>query len=282
MEVEALRLYQMEQMMSQMLKTQEHLLKETADLRACVTALKESQTRVPAPGPNPHPASYANATGKSRPAYLAAPTVAPPTRPVLKSLKPGKAIIHSDPKKSEIPKAECSSLVQRANKVLLKINAKVNGKQIAIRAAQILKSGDVCFFLTNKAHQHWLRDNKHVWSKEIHPHLAATPSTYSVIAHGVPKSFNPIAPLSIGKLNVENNFNKGGLIRVKWLADNLKNEKQAGLIVLTFINKDTASRCKLTGVFLNCGYHRTLKFKSRPPQCFKCLKMGHLASGAEI
>ncbi|PLW11618.1 hypothetical protein PCASD_25239 [Puccinia coronata f. sp. avenae] len=77
-----------------------------------------------------------------------------------------------------------------------------------------------------------------------------TPSTFLVIAHGVPKAFDPIAPSSISKLNVQNDFNNGDLIRIKWLANNLTNEKQAGCIVLTFINKDTATRCKQTGVFL--------------------------------
>jgi hypothetical protein len=208
MEVKALCLSQMEQMMSQMLKTQDHLLKETGNLRACVTALKESQTCVSAPGPIPHPTSYATAAGKLRLAHPIAPTVAPPPKPVLKSLKPGKTIIHLDLDKTKISQTKSAFLVQRANKVLLKMNSKVNGKQIAIRAAQVLKSGDVCFYSTNKTHQRWLMDNKHVWSKEVHPHLAATPSTFLVIAHRVPKTFNPTAPSSISKLNVENNFTK--------------------------------------------------------------------------
>jgi hypothetical protein len=182
---------------------------------------------------------------------LAAPTTVPPPKPVLKSLKPGKAMIHSDPKKSEIQSTESVFLVQSANKVLLKLDAKVNGKQIAICGAQVLKSGNVCFYLVNKAHQKWLMENKHVWSKEVHPHLVATPSTYLVIAHGVPKSLNPVAPTNISKLAIENSFAKRDLIRIKWLADNSKSEKQAGSIVLTFINKDTASLCKQAGVFLN-------------------------------
>jgi hypothetical protein len=200
MEVKVLRLSQMEQMMSQMLKTQEHLLKETGDLRACVTALKESQTHVP----NPHPASYATAAGKLRPAHLAAPKVAPPPKPVLKSLKPGKAIIHWDPEKAEISQTESGFLVQQANKVLLKMNAKVNGREITIRAAQVLKSGDIFFYSTNKAHQQWLMDNKHVWSKEVHPHLAATPSTlWCSIPAPMPKRYISYITSSLTRCTLE-------------------------------------------------------------------------------
>jgi hypothetical protein len=262
MEIEAARLSQMEQMVSQLLKTQDHMLKnqeqmsrDANELRARVMAIEGSQTRTPVHAQNPRPASYANAAGKTRPATLVAPTCVPPPRPVLKSLKPGKAVIHSDPEKSVIQQTESGFLVQRANKVLQKLGAKVDGESISIRAAEVLKSGDVCFFSTNKTHQKWLMDNKHIWTKDVHPHLAATPSTFSVIAHGVPKSFNPIAPASIGILSMENNFPEGNLIRIKWLAENFDESKNAGSIVLTFINKETAFRCEKTGVFLNYRYH---------------------------
>ncbi|PLW43278.1 hypothetical protein PCANC_17379 [Puccinia coronata f. sp. avenae] len=275
MEIEASRLLQMEQMMAQMMKTQDQMLKEQSDMRAWRTAFEGAQTRAPVSAQNTQPSSYATAAGKLRPATLAAPTAIPPPKPVLKSLKPGKAIIHSDPAQSKIHNTESGFLVQCANDVLLKLDAKVSGERVSIRGAQVLRSGDVCFYSVNKAHQRWLMENKHVWSKEVHPHLAATPSTYSVIAHGVPKSFNPAVPTSISKLAIKNQFAEGDLIRIKWLANNSNSEKQAGSIVLTFINKDTASRCEQAGIFLNYGYHRTAKFNPRPPQCFKCLRMGH-------
>jgi hypothetical protein len=214
--------------MAQMMRTQDQLLKEQSDMRAWRNTFDGAQSRVPAPAQITRPMSYAHATGKTHPTHPAAPTVLPPTKPTLRSLKPGKAIIHSDPAQSEIQKTESSFLVKSANEVLLKLNAKVNGKQISIRGAQILKSGDVCFYSVNKGHQKWLMENKHIWLKEVHPHLAATPSTYSIIAHGVPKSFNPVASTSISKLAIENQFAEEDLIRIKWLADNSDSEKQAG------------------------------------------------------
>jgi hypothetical protein len=282
MEAEATRLAQMERHMSQVLKTQEKLLEDQAQsqrnheaLEARIRAMEGNHPNTQLTGQQPKLSSYAKAVGTPITAHPQAPAISPPTRPVLKSLKPGKAIIHSDPTQSEIQRAESGFLVQRANEVLLRLDAKVNGENISIRGAQVLKSGDVCFFSANKNHQRWLMDNKHIWTKDVHPHLAATPSTYSIIAHGVPKSFNPTAPSSVSKISVENNIRDGDLIRIKWLADNSESAKQAGSIVLTFINKETAHRCERSGIFLNYNYHRTANFKPRPPQCYKCLKMGH-------
>ena len=170
-------------------------------------------------------------------------------------MKPGKAIIHSVPEKSEVQNLAQGFLVQRANEVLEKLDAKVEGERIAIRAAQVLKSGDVCFFSKNKAHQKWLMENKHTWSKQVHPDLKATPSTFFVIAHGIPKDFNPLAALAITKLSVENKFPEGDLVRVKWLADNSESPKQVGSIVLAFSKKELAACVEKSGLFFNYNYH---------------------------
>ncbi|KAA1097359.1 hypothetical protein PGT21_004022 [Puccinia graminis f. sp. tritici] len=218
MEAEAARLTELDKRMDQLTS-----MFQTLDNR--LKSVEDARSSAPTPSPHPGKSSYAKVTGP--PTAPRAPTILPPPKEALKSLKPGKAVIHSDPKQSEIQKVERGFLVQRANEVLLRMDAQVNGEKISIRAAQVLKSGDVCFFSKNRAHQKWLMENKHIWSKEVHPHLEATPSTFSVIAHGIPKSFNPLAPTSIPNLSAENNFNTGDLLRVKWLADNADTPKQA-------------------------------------------------------
>ncbi|KAH9456076.1 hypothetical protein Pst134EB_012287 [Puccinia striiformis f. sp. tritici] len=114
-----------------------------------------------------------------------------PSRPLLQSFKPGKAIIHSDPNQDEIRKLDCGFLVQQANEVIAKLDAQVQVEPITIKAAQVLKSGDVVFFSKNCAQQTCLMENKHQWTKEVHKHLEATPSSFMIIAHGIPKGFNP-------------------------------------------------------------------------------------------
>jgi hypothetical protein len=139
----------------------------------------------------------------------------------------------------------------------------------------MLPSGDVSFYTKNRAHQKWLMTNKHVWSKEVHPDLEATPSTYSVMAHGIPKSFDISKQVNLNILASENQFQASELTRVRWMGSNEPSTKKAGSLVLSFVNKDLAYRIEKSGIFLNFDFHRTERFKPRPPQCFKCLRMGH-------
>ncbi|KAI7941796.1 hypothetical protein MJO29_013870 [Puccinia striiformis f. sp. tritici] len=222
-----------------------------------------------------HPAkpSYARAAGAH--AEPSRPNISPPSRPSLQSFKPGKAIIHSNPNQDEIRKLDRGFLAQRANEVIAKLDAQVQGEPITIKAAQVLKSGDVIFFSKNRTQQKWLMENKHRWTKDVHEHLEATPSSFIIIAHGVPKDFNPENPSNLNLISAANNFGAGDLVKIKWLADNSATPKQASSIVLSLRNKETANRCVKSGIYLNWGHHRVTKFIPRPPQCWKCLKMGH-------
>ncbi|KAA1080796.1 hypothetical protein PGT21_021313 [Puccinia graminis f. sp. tritici] len=119
-----------------------------------------------------------------------APTTHPPPNQTIASLKPKRVIIHSNPANTTLKDVPSCALVQKANEALLELDAKVDGERVAIRGASMLPSGDVSFYTKDRSHQKWLMANKHVWSKAIHPDLEATPSTYSVMAHGIPKSFD--------------------------------------------------------------------------------------------
>jgi hypothetical protein len=79
----------------------------------------------------------------------------------------------------------------------------------------------------------------------------------------------------LAQLASENSFQATDLARVRWMGSNEPSAKKAGTIVLSFTNKDLAYRVEKSGVFLNYDFHRTERFKPRPPQCFKCLRMGH-------
>jgi hypothetical protein len=103
----------------------------------------------------------------------------------------------------------------------------------------------------------------------------STPSTYSVMALGIPKSFDIEKPANLARLTLENLFQAVDLFRVRWMGSNEPSAKKAGSIILSFTDKDIAYRIKKSGIFLNYDFHRTDRFKPRPPQCFKCLKMGH-------
>ncbi|KAA1090192.1 hypothetical protein PGTUg99_050240 [Puccinia graminis f. sp. tritici] len=221
------------------------------------------------------PKSFAAVTSAHLDGSIHAPKSRPPPAQVIASLKPKRVIIHSNPANTTLKDVPSGALVQKANEALIGLDARVDGESVAIRGASMLPSGDVSFYTKNRAHQKWLMDNKHVWSKAVHPDLEATPSTYSVMAHGVPKSFDIGKPTNLAQLASENSFQATDLARVRWMGSNEPSAKKAGSLVLSFINKDLAYRIEKSGVFLNYDYHRTERFKPRPPQCFKCLRMGH-------
>lgn len=193
----------------------------------------------------------------------------------MRLFKPGRAVIHSNPLNNQLTKLPSVLFVQRANEALSKMNAKIQDELVTVTGAHVMNSGDVVFYTKNKFHQKWLIDNKHIWSKQVHADLEATPSTWSVLAHGIPKEFDPTSEHSKAKLAMANHFKTEELTRIRWLSDNMNTAKKAGSIVLSFTNKDLADRIAYTGIFLDYDYHRVTRFKPYPAQCFKCLKMGH-------
>ncbi|OAV88338.1 hypothetical protein PTTG_09657 [Puccinia triticina 1-1 BBBD Race 1] len=186
--------------------------------------------------------SFASIASTALNGSIHAPTTRPPPKQVIASLKPKRVIIHSNPASMEVKKMPSGALVQKANKALLGLDACVNGEQVVIRGASMIHSGDVSFYTKNRTHQKWLMDNKHAWSKTAHPNLEATPSTYSVMAHGVPRSFNNAKPTSLAQLASENGFQASDLACVRWMGSSKPTAKKAGSIVLAFTSKDLASR----------------------------------------
>lgn len=204
-----------------------------------------------------------------------APKFIPPPRSFLSGLSPKRVVIHSNPLNTTIKDIPAPALVQKANETLEAMDAKVEGELVTVRGVNFLPSGDVSFYAQNCQHQKWLMDNKHTWSKKVHPDLEASPSTFSVMIHGIPKSFNITSKVSIDRLASENKFQASEVARVCWMGSNLPSEKKAGTIILSFLNKDLALRIERSGIFNNFEVHRTEKFKPHPPQCYQCLRVGH-------
>lgn len=148
-------------------------------------------------------ASRAAAAVKSVPSGRK-PNTLPPAKEELRQLRPGRAVIHSNPLNNQIDKLPRALFVQRANEALAKMNARVDNELVTVTGAHVLNSGDVVFYTKNKFHQRWLMDNKHLWSKQVHTDLEATPSTWSVLVHGIPKDFDPTSEHSKSNIAVAN------------------------------------------------------------------------------
>jgi hypothetical protein len=81
--------------------------------------------------------------------------------------------------------------------------------------------------------------NKHVWSKEVHPDLKATPRTYSVMAHGIPKTFDISKQANLNLFASENSFQALELTSVFWMGLNQSSAKKALLGALFFQQKSS-------------------------------------------
>lgn len=143
------------------------------------------------------------------------PATQPPTKDGMRLYRPGRAVIHSNPLNNQIGKIPKALFVQRAHKNLSKMNARVQDEIVTVTGAHVMNSGDVVFYTKNNCHQKSLMEHKHLWSKEVHPDLEATPITWSVLAHGIPKEFNLTSDYSKTKLATANGFKKEELIRIQ-------------------------------------------------------------------
>lgn len=151
--------------------------------------------------------SYASVTnGNQIPCAHPAPKSSPPTCSFLDGLSPKRVVIHSNPLNTTLKDIPAPALVQKTNETLAAMDAKVDRELVTVRGVAHLPSGDVSFYALNRQHQKWLMDNKHVWTKGVHPDLEASPSTYSVMVHGIPKSFDVTSKVAIACLASKNHF----------------------------------------------------------------------------
>jgi hypothetical protein len=94
------------------------------------------------------------------------------------------------------------------------------------------------FYSKNRKHKDCLNKNKHEWSKQVHLDLEATPSTYSILAHGIPQSFNVDSATNKITLASNNQFLVEKIFKMRWLGGpkDPSDPCQAGTVVLTFTN----------------------------------------------
>jgi hypothetical protein len=192
--------------------------------------------------------------------------------------RPGRTIIHARVGTTPLKAVDANTVVDKTNDVLKSMNATVQGEQVIVKAVRVLPLGDVSFYSQNRQHKDWLNKHKHEWSKQIHPDLESTPSTYSVLAHGVPRDFNVDAATNKIKLASDNGFLAERIFKLRWLGGprDPTNARKAGTIVIVLSDATLANQLvKQRGIFLNCSFHQVERFKKMPPQCFKCLQMGH-------
>lgn len=159
-------------------KKRDEQIEEMASQIKTILNLQQSgpaPTALP-PRPNqPRTSTYADLVA-TRPKNLRQKPAIPPPARDLRMLRPGKAVIHSNPLNNQLDKLPNALFVQRANEALAKMNARIQDELVTVTGADVMPSGDVFFYTKNRIHEKWLMENKHLWSKHVHADLEATPS----------------------------------------------------------------------------------------------------------
>ncbi|PLW46098.1 hypothetical protein PCANC_11565 [Puccinia coronata f. sp. avenae] len=194
------------------------IIEDLCKLRACVTTIEAGQMTCPAP----------------------------------------QTIIHARVGTTPLKEVDVNIVVNKANKFLKTMNATVQGEQVMVKAVRVLPLGDVSFYSHNRQHKDWLNKHKHEWSKQVHPDLESTPSTYSVLAHGIPRNFNVDATASKFVLASDNGFVAENIFKIRWLGGprDPSDTRQAGTIVIALSDATLANQLvKQRGIFLNGSFH---------------------------
>jgi hypothetical protein len=113
-------------------------------------------------------------------------------------------------------------------------------------------------------------------NKQVHPDLDASLSTYSILAHGIPRSFNVNVAASKIAIATDNNFVLNKIFRMHWLGGSRDpmDPRQPGTVVIALTDPNVSDLLvKQCGLFLSGCFHRSKHSNKLLLQCFKCLQM---------
>jgi hypothetical protein len=136
-------------------------------------------------------------------------------------------------------------ITKKVNQVLCEIEDKtLDGTFIVIKGSAILPSEDVKFFTPTQFAANWLLKNKHRWTHLCDASLITPPSTFPVILHSVPTTFDPTNPTMIVDLCSKNNIQKNEIHSVRWLGNPATNKQAHGSIVIHLLNKELCKKLR--------------------------------------
>ncbi|KAA1081452.1 hypothetical protein PGT21_035742 [Puccinia graminis f. sp. tritici] len=232
MDSEAERTKQLQITTEELRSTMKELKLAMADLRELrgrVQTIEAGQLTKATITPNPAK-SYAATANIKKPLQPA-----PPTKSEMVAARPGLSIIHARVGTNPLKDAKAGDVVRKTNDILEKLDAKVNGEKVAVKAVRFLPSGNVSFYTKDRHQKDWLNRNRHTWSKQLHPDLEASPSTYSVLVHGIPRSFAVDKLESKMLLASDNSFLSDKIHRIRWLGGSREPDdpRNAGTIVVS-------------------------------------------------
>lgn len=248
------------------------------ELREEIKILKERSSvhsKVPQPPVIPYPARP-NAWVNPYPKHpLSSTPKQPPKNIDVNNFKAATLIIHKTPGTEPFKGLKNSDIVQKINKALSSIKASVNGSQVQIRSASILKSGDVLMHMDNRFIKKWLLEHKHVWTKLAHDEFITSQTRYPILFNYVPADLEIESEDFPKKLSEQNGIPLESIHSVKWLKNPNDTQKNHGTIVLNLLDKDLARRIGKGGLYADYTRIRSREYVQGPTMCFNCLDLYH-------
>ncbi len=156
-----------------------------------------------------------------------------------------------------------------------------------IRAVGRHRSGDIWVATHTEAGRDMLMATVDRWLPKLSGQLYYTCKTYPVLVHGVPTSLDPpkggedgedIATLLIND-NADIITHPAVLKHMEFLTHNIDKEprKVHRSLVMHFTDRKIANQCIDRHIMLHDRILLAVKFVRRPPQCYNCYGVGHLA-----
>ncbi|MBW0522165.1 hypothetical protein O181_061880 [Austropuccinia psidii MF-1] len=163
------------------------------------------------------------------------------------------------------------------NGALLKVNAKTDNTPIQIRAVTRFPSGNIRLFTKTRMEAKWFLLNQNTWTHLADPDFITSPNTYPILAHSCPTILDIEDKRNVNELLKQNELDKSQIHSIKWLGNPRAADKAHGTLLLSVLDKSLVTLLLAGGLVFNGAYLQTAPFCQSEPQCFNCLKVGHLA-----
>ncbi|KIJ57371.1 hypothetical protein M422DRAFT_108922, partial [Sphaerobolus stellatus SS14] len=155
-----------------------------------------------------------------------------------------------------------------------------------IRGVGRHRSGDIRLSCRNEEDRDFLIKHASKWITKLSTSLKLSISTFPVVVHGFPTSFDPSRDSSetVNFLywNEDIISHPSQLQGAEFISRKTREElkaqnKKESSLVLYFTDRETANRCIERQISYEGTLYRTAKFIRRPPRCYKCHRFGHFA-----
>ncbi|MBW0484590.1 hypothetical protein O181_024305 [Austropuccinia psidii MF-1] len=168
-------------------------------------------------------------------------------------------------------------IYNKINKALIDVNAKSDNNPIQIKAVIRYPSGDVKVFTKTRQEAVWLLNHRAEWTHLADPIFVTSPTLFPVIAHSCPTYLDLDDKANVENLLQQNEIEEKNVNKVRWIGHPREEEKTHGSIILHFMDKTTARHIIQGGLIFDGCFMRTMAYIPSIPQCFNCLKTGHMA-----